>query len=117
MIPRIFVCILLALVALARAAHAHAELDRANPLVGSTVASAPRVVSLTFSQNLERAFSSGRVENASGVRVDQGKAQIGQNVMRIALKPLPPGTYRVFWKVLSVDTHTTEGNFSFTVGR
>ena len=117
MILRIVVCVLLTVGASTRAAQAHAELDRASPGVGSTVASAPGAVSLTFSQNLERAFSSGRVENASGVRVDQGKAQVSQNVMRIGLKPLPPGTYRVFWKVLSVDTHTTEGNFSFTVGR
>jgi copper resistance protein C len=39
------------------AAHAHAFLDHASPLVGSTVASAPHEVSLTFTQNLEAAFS------------------------------------------------------------
>jgi methionine-rich copper-binding protein CopC len=38
-------------------------------------------------------------------------------VMRIGLKPLPPGTYKVHWRVLSVDTHTTEGAFSFHVGK
>ena len=27
------------------------------------------------------------------------------------------GTYRVRWHVLSVDTHTTEGNFTFQVGQ
>jgi len=36
--------------------------------------------------------------------------------MRVALKPLPPGVYKVSWRVLSVDTHTTEGDFSFRVG-
>ena len=36
--------------------------------------------------------------------------------MRVGVKPLPPGTYKVRWQVLSKDTHTTEGNFSFTVG-
>ena len=34
--------------------------------------------------------------------------------MRIGLKSLAPGTYRVRWHALSVDTHTTEGSFSFT---
>jgi methionine-rich copper-binding protein CopC len=108
----------LALVALSAGAHAHAMLDHASPLVGSTVAAAPRAVALTFTEKLEPAFSTLRVENASGARVDQGKAQVDRgNVLRIGLKPLPPGSYRVFWKVLSVDTHTTEGNFSFTVGQ
>jgi methionine-rich copper-binding protein CopC len=110
----------LALTTLSGAAQAHAMLDHANPLVGSTVASAPRTVSLTFTERLEPAFSTVRVENASGTRVDQGKAQVdsgSRNVLRVGLKPLPPGSYKVFWKVLSVDTHTTEGSFSFTVGR
>jgi copper resistance protein C len=86
-------------------------------LVGSTVAAAPPAVVLTFTQKLEPAFSTVRVENAARARVDQGKAQVepGGTELRIGLKPLPPGTYRVFWKVLSVDTHTTEGNFRFTV--
>jgi methionine-rich copper-binding protein CopC len=98
------------------AAHAHAMLDRASPAVGSTVASAPREVSLTFSQNLEAAFSSVRVTDANGARVDQGKPQISGNTMRIGLKSLSQGTYRVRWQALSVDTHKTEGSFTFTVG-
>jgi methionine-rich copper-binding protein CopC len=98
------------------AAHAHAFLDHASPLVGSTVASAPREVSLTFTQNLEAAFSSVQVTDASGARVDQGKAQVSGNTMRVGLKSLPQGTYRVRWHALSVDTHKTEGNFTFRVG-
>jgi methionine-rich copper-binding protein CopC len=98
------------------AAHAHAFLDHASPLVGSTVASAPREVSLTFTQNLESAFSSVQVTDANGARVDQGKAQVSGNTMRVGLKSLSPGTYRVRWHALSVDTHKTEGSFTFTVG-
>jgi copper resistance protein C len=98
------------------AAHAHAFLDHASPLVGSTVASAPREVSLTFTQNLESAFSSVQVTDANGGRVDQGKAQVSGNTMRVGLKSLSPGTYRVRWQALSVDTHKTEGHFTFTVG-
>jgi methionine-rich copper-binding protein CopC len=101
-------------------AHAHAMLDRADPPVGGTIGSAPRAVSLTFSEKLEPAFSTVRVENAGGARVDQGKPQVERgsgNVLRVGLKSLPPGSYKVIWKVLSVDTHTTEGSFSFQVGR
>jgi len=97
-------------------AYAHAFLDHASPLVGSTVASAPREVSLTFTQNLEAAFSSVQVTDAKGARVDQGKAQVNGNTMRVGLKSLSQGTYRVRWQALSIDTHKTEGSFTFHVG-
>ena len=32
------------------------------------------------------------------------------------VKSLAPGTYQVHWRALSVDTHTTQGSFSFHVG-
>jgi copper resistance protein C len=98
------------------AAHAHAFLDHASPLVGSTVASAPREVALTFTQNLEAAFSSVQVTDTNGARVDSGKPQVTGNTMRVGLKSLPQGTYRVRWQALSVDTHKTEGTFTFRVG-
>ena len=98
------------------AAHAHAFLDHAEPRVGSTVSAAPKEVALFFSQNLEPAFSTIEVSDASGARVDQGKPKVSATTMRVGVKPLPPGTYRVRWQVLSVDTHTTEGSFTFQVG-
>ena len=97
------------------AAHAHAYLDHANPRVGSSVRTSPGEVTLWFSQNLEPSFSSATVSNSSGARVDQG-ARVAGPVIHVRVRSLPPGTYRVNWRVLSVDTHTTEGNFSFRVG-
>lgn len=99
-----------------QAAQAHAFLDHANPLVGSTVATAPHEVTLTFTQNLEPAFSAVEVTDGSGARVDQGKAQVSGNTMSIGLKSLAAGAYKVHWHVLSVDTHTTQGTFTFHVG-
>jgi methionine-rich copper-binding protein CopC len=101
----------------ATAAEAHAFLDHAEPRVGSTVPTAPRELSLSFTQNLEPAFSSVEVSDANGARVDLGKPRFSASVMRVGLKPLTPGTYRVRWQVLSVDTHTTEGSFTFHVGQ
>jgi methionine-rich copper-binding protein CopC len=100
----------------AAAAHAHAFLDHASPLVGGTVAAAPREVTLWFTQNIEPAFSRAEVSDSSGARVDQGRAQVSGSTMRVGLKPLGAGTYRVHWHVLSVDTHTTQGSFTFHVG-
>lgn len=96
---------------------AHAMLDHASPKVGSSSPSAPHEVVLWFTENLEPAFSQIEVRNASGALVSSGKAHLGaKNELHIALKALPPGTYKVSWRVLSVDTHRTQGDFSFRVG-
>jgi copper resistance protein C len=101
----------------AGAARAHAFLDHAEPRVGNTVASPPREVTLWFTQKLEPAFSSVTVTNAAGERIDTGKARISGNQMSVPLRSGGSGTYHVNWHVLSVDTHTTEGNFTFQVGQ
>ena len=67
----------------ATVAQAHAFLDHAEPRVGSTVPTAPRELSLSFTQNLEPAFSTVEVRDANGARVDQGKAQISADVMHV----------------------------------
>jgi copper resistance protein C len=108
-----------ALSAAARA-QAHAFLDHASPSVGSSVPTAPSVVTLWFTQDLEPAFSNVTVTNEAGQRVDLGNTRIPPGSpaeLQIGLKPLPPGTYLVSWHVVSVDTHPTEGTFTFEVGR
>jgi methionine-rich copper-binding protein CopC len=98
-------------------AGAHAFLDHAEPRVGNTVATAPREVTLWFTQKLEPAFSSVTVTNAAGQRVDTGKTRVSGNQMSVSLRSGGAGTYRVNWRVLSVDTHRTDGNFTFRVGQ
>jgi methionine-rich copper-binding protein CopC len=98
-------------------ATAHALLDRAEPRVGNTVATAPRQVTLWFTQRLEAAFSSMTVTDSAGQRVDTGKARVSGNQMSVSLRAGGAGTYRVNWRVLSADAHSTEGNFTFQVGR
>jgi len=98
---------------------AHAFLDHANPAVGSSVPTAPGAVTLWFTQQLEPAFTTATVADASGNAVTAGPAAVDpQNPMelKVPLKPLPPGTYTVNWHALSVDTHRTQGHFVFQVG-
>ena len=99
-------------------AEAHALLDHASPRVGNTVTPAPREVVLWFTQKLEPAFSSIEVRNEQGASVTTGNATVigDRTQMRVTLKALPKGTYKVLWRVLSVDTHRTQGDFSFHVG-
>jgi copper resistance protein C len=105
--------------ALPSAALAHATLDRAMPPVGSSQTSPPREVVLSFTEDLEPAFSTIEVRSESGALVSSGKARVDskqRTQMRVPLKSLPPGTYKVIWRVLSVDTHRTNGDFTFKVG-
>lgn len=102
-----------------KGAAAHARLGQASPKVGSTVASAPKEVVLSFTEKLEPKFSSIEVRDAKGAAVQAGKAQAGADPtqLRVPLKALSPGTYKVIWRVLSVDTHRSQGTFTFKVGR
>ncbi len=100
------------------AAWSHAFLERAEPRVGSTVKAAPSQVRVWFTEALEPAFSTLEVVNQSGDRVDRGPARVdaaSPALLQVPLKPLAPGTYRVKWRVLSVDTHVTEGDFTFRI--
>jgi methionine-rich copper-binding protein CopC len=104
--------------AIASFAHAHAFLDHAAPAVGSAVHAPPPRVRLWFTQRLEPAFSTVRVQDAGGKRVDSGDSQVDRadpTLLQVSLPQLAPGTYRVVWRVLSVDTHVTEGDFTFDV--
>ncbi len=97
---------------------AHAFLDHANPEVGSTVSAAPTVVHVWFTQELEPAFSWVQVTDKSGQSVADGSSAVDPNnkqEMDVKLKPLTAGSYTVKWHALSVDTHTTQGDFTFQV--
>jgi|SRR5579864_4610354 methionine-rich copper-binding protein CopC len=100
------------------AAFAHAFLDHASPSVGSTLQRAPTSVSIWFTQELEPAFSTIIVMDQAGNRVDSGEAHVDTSdatLLRVSLRPLSPGIYKVSWRVVSVDTHATDGTFTFTV--
>ena len=115
----IFVAISAAFALLPVAAFAHAHLDHASPAVGSTVAQSPKEVSLWFTEALEAKFSTIEVRDAQGKPMQAGPATLARDntaQLRVPLKPLPPGTYKVIWRVLSVDTHRTQGDFTFRVG-
>jgi methionine-rich copper-binding protein CopC len=102
------------------AVRAHAFLDHADPAVGSTVPAPPTVTHLWFTQELEPAFSWVTVTDRSGASVNDGPATIdpsNKSELTVKLKPLSAGMYTVKWHVLSVDTHTTEGDFTFQVKR
>jgi methionine-rich copper-binding protein CopC len=97
---------------------AHAFPDHSEPRVGSTVKTPPAMVRIWFDASLEPAFSSIHVMNAENQPVDKGDGHVDDRdntILVASLSSLPAGKYRVFWVAVSVDTHRTEGDFSFTV--
>ena len=104
--------------AVAAQAYAHAFLDHAQPRVGASMRDAPFEVKLWFTQRLEPAFSSVQVLDRSNKRIDAGDARVDagdRTLLVVSVGQLSPGSYRVKWRVVSVDTHVTEGDFNFDV--
>ncbi|MGI8569660.1 MAG: copper resistance CopC family protein [Methylocella sp.] len=98
---------------------AHAFLDHAVPGVGMTVSGPVRELRLYYTQGVVMAFSHVHVVSAAGAQIPTGKPvndPSDQQTLIIRLgRALGAGTYSVTWQVVSVDTHTTQGTFTFTV--
>jgi len=110
----------LGVLALGTSALAHAFVDHADPKVGSTVGNAPATVSIWFTQEPEPAFSRIEVYDSEGKQIDKKDTRADEKDAKelvVSLPDLPPGTYKVVWHVLSIDTHKTQGDFKFTVQR
>lgn len=110
--------VLFCLLADAAIAWGHAFPIRSDPRVGRTVATPPSKVTIWFDGELEPAFSTISVYNSAGQQVDKRNSRTrspDETVLEVDLAALDAGTYHVYWKVLAKDTHSTEGDFSFTV--
>jgi len=103
-----------------RTASAHALLQSADPAAGSTVATPPAAVTLTFGEAPDPRLSSVRVRDTGSQDVATGPAQAvpgHPDQLRVSLKPLPDGVYSVSWRTVSaVDSHVAAGTFAFGVG-
>jgi methionine-rich copper-binding protein CopC len=107
----------LAFVCAATAAFAHAQLEKAAPAVGGTVASANEI-RLEFSEGVEPKFTKVSVTGPSGaVPLGAAKTEAGNQAVLVVpiSQPLTAGAYTVHWQAVSVDTHHTQGTFAFTV--
>jgi copper resistance protein C len=114
------ISLLLIFVAGSARLEAHAFLKDANPGVGSTIQTSPSEVRIRFTENIEPAVSSIQVFNTSGKEVDKRDLHLDRSdhaLLHISLPPLAAGTYKVTWRVVSVDTHVTNGDFTFRVVR
>jgi methionine-rich copper-binding protein CopC len=73
---------------------------------------------MTHTEGVEPLFSAIEVDGPNGEAISTGKPHVAPDDNRRLIMKLPqlgPGTYTVIWHVTSVDTHKTEGRYTFTV--
>ncbi|MFJ1972829.1 copper resistance CopC/CopD family protein [Streptomyces sp. NPDC087903] len=102
-------------------ASAHAALRGTDPGDGTVLKSAPRDVTLTFTESVGLLDDSFRVLDPDNRRLRLGEAQHARgrsDTARVSLPAkLPKGTYVVAWRVVSADSHPVSGAFTFSVGK
>jgi copper resistance protein C len=99
-------------------ADAHALLVRTSPPKRAVLRESPRQVQLWFNERLESAFATLTVSDRTGTAFGMAPAALGgddRKRLTLELPALPPGTYTVRFRVLSVDGHVADDSFPFTV--
>ncbi|SFQ07096.1 hypothetical protein SAMN03159489_02453 [Pseudomonas sp. NFPP07] len=110
---------LLASLATASSAFAHAHLQSQVPAADSTV-SAPSELRLVFSEGVEAAFTKVSLSKDGAAVAVKALATEGADKKTLVVTPAAPlaaGAYKVEWHAVSVDTHKSAGSYGFKVGQ
>ncbi|SRR5258708_40162640 len=112
----------IALVAsLSTVAEAHPRLKQSMPASGAVLKSPPNAIRMMFSEGLEPHFTGLALTDSRGATVPTGPAAVSgpdNTELTVPLREqLKPGTYKVSWHAVSVDTHRVTGKYSFKVAR
>lgn len=101
-------------------AAAHAFLESSEPASNAVVPTAPRVVTLRFTEPLENSYSRAELVDQTGTPVSDASSIVGPDPMTITVtipSGLQNGTYSLLWRSLSTaDGHTAQGYLPFTIG-
>ena len=99
------------------AASAHSFPEKESPSAGEKVASPPSEVAIDFDAPIEKLFARLEVEGADGANQAVGRPRVSDDGTRLSVKvaALKPGDYTVKWAVVGIDTHHTEGSYTFSV--
>jgi copper transport protein len=94
---------------------AHVTPRKSIPEDGAVLTESPTQLSIQFSDlakfiSLELAGSDGEV-----TKIDISEAKSVDGLVSVQIPLLQPDTYKVSWRVLSVDGHPVAGRFTFTI--
>ena len=96
-------------------AFAHTSLEDSTPKDGEVITEPIQELTLLFETKVEET-SSINVLNSNGESVALGNFVIEDGEMWATfLQPLENGDYKVEWKIIGVDGHPINGEFSFSV--
>lgn len=119
---RTFAAIILGITLLGGAgeARAHAILVHSTPADRAILDAAPKQVALRFNGRIEKKVSQLVLVGAKGKKIAtltpvKGSASDAPDSLEAALPPLPPGQYRIEYRVLANDGHLTPGEIRFTI--
>jgi methionine-rich copper-binding protein CopC len=98
-------------------ASAHDQLISTNPADGSTLASLPAQVTLTFGEVVldTDGGTQVKVTDSSGKSLNAGATAVKDNVVTQGVTGQASGPVTVLWRVISEDGHPVSGEFTFTV--
>ena len=99
-------------------ARAHAVLVRSVPSHRAVLSQAPERVDLWFNERLEPAYSTVTVWDDAGRQVDERDATVAAEDpkrLSVTFATRAAGHYTVKYRVLSVDGHVVDSQFTFTL--
>ena len=99
-------------------ATAHSFPEEESPKAGQKLSAPPSEVTIKFDAPIEKLFAKLEVTGAEGQNLAVGAPQVSDDGIQLSVKlgALKPGDYTVKWAVVCIDTHHTNGSYTFSVG-
>jgi methionine-rich copper-binding protein CopC len=101
------------------AARRHVHLKKSTPAENEVLASAPKTISLWFSEKVDLKMTTLKLADAKGVAATLGTLKSDTTadapVVADVAKPIGPGSYTLSWSVAGADGHPQKGTVKFTV--
>ena len=97
---------------------AHAIMVKSQPEIDSILTESPKQVDVWFNDKVGSEYKALAVINSTGKRMDNKdvtQETFDHSHLYITVPELPPDTYTVRYRVVSIDTHIVTGKFKFTV--
>lgn len=110
--------ILLTALAMPSLSFAHAKMVRSSPDQNAVLTESPKQVDVWFDDKVGTEYKALAVIDSKGNRVDNkdlAQETFDSAHLYTTLPLLPPDTYTVRYRVVSIDTHIVTGKYQFTI--
>jgi methionine-rich copper-binding protein CopC len=97
---------------------AHAIMVRSAPEKDSTITESPKQIDVWFNDKVGTEYKALAVIDSKGNRVDNKdlvQETFDPSHLYATVPNLPPDTYTVRYRVVSIDTHIVTGKYQFTI--